>query len=66
MNIEQDKPFSFELVLAERDYKGNPTGKMRQSFKTDDVDKLTEHYGRNGPIKGSVKGKKKNPAPTEL
>ena len=50
-----DKPFVFELVLAERNYKGEPTGRMRKSFKTDDVHKLTEHYGRNSGHKHKKK-----------
>ena len=37
-----DNSFSFEPVLAERDYKGNPTGRMREKFQTDNVDDLTK------------------------
>ena len=51
-----NEPCTFELVLAERDYKGDPTGRMKELFTTTDVNKLTEHYGRNS---GGKKRKKK-------
>jgi len=45
-----NEPFTFELVLAERNYNGEPTGRMKPAFKTDDVNKLSDHYWRNGNV----------------
>ena len=56
-----DENFTFELVLAERDYKGEPTGRMKPPFKTDDSNKMSAHYWRN---RGTSKRKKKKTAPT--
>ena len=46
--FKDDKPFTFELVLAERNHNGQPTGRMKESFKTDKVDELVQNYDRNG------------------
>ncbi len=53
-----EENFTFELVLAERDYKGEPTGRMKSSFKTDSIDKLSAHYMRNRGISRKKKRKK--------
>uniref|UniRef100_A0A6M3LF53 Uncharacterized protein n=1 Tax=viral metagenome TaxID=1070528 RepID=A0A6M3LF53_9ZZZZ len=55
---QNNESFTFELVLAERTYLGEPTGRMKPTFQTDDVHKLSDHYWRNGVI-----GKKKKSKP---
>ena len=59
LSIDPDKPFTFELVMADRDYQGKPTGRMRKSFSTDDVSQLSDNYQRNsGQAQKNKKAKK--------
>lgn len=44
LDFNMNESFDFEIVLAERDYKGNLTGRKGKIIKTNDVNKLSSEY----------------------
>ena len=66
-NITQspaDYEYSFELVVNERDKKGNPTGK-KKVMRTNDPSKLDAFWEYNQPRKHHKKDKKQESTTTE-
>ena len=45
--MDNDKKGSIEIVLNERDYQGNLTGRRKRSGQTNNPEEVSQYYHRN-------------------